>query len=93
MLTIVLFYLGFDTTMQSLTFILFMIAHHNDVAELLLEEIQRKDLLDTYHDLNGTKYLDAVIKESIRLYPPAPFLSRVLGEDTVLGEQFNEIYF
>lgn len=72
---------GFDTTMTAITFILFMIANYSDVQQRLHEEIQS---LNGEHDYN-LNYLDAVIKESLRLYPPVPFIGRLLGEETEIG--------
>lgn len=68
---------GFDTTMTAITFVLFMIASHKDVQKRLYEEIVSGD--------DKSVYLDAVIKETIRLYPSVPFIGRVLGEDTIIG--------
>lgn len=73
---------GFDTTMTAITFILFMIANHSEVQQRLYEEIQTVTDKDDYNDL---KYLDSVIKESLRLYPPVPVIGRVLGEETEIG--------
>ncbi|KAJ6645533.1 putative cytochrome P450 4ac1 [Pseudolycoriella hygida] len=70
---------GFDTTMTAITFILFMLASHQDVQQRLYEEIHSVVHKDDY---NHCKYLDCVIKETIRLYPPVPFIGRVLGEET-----------
>lgn len=75
---------GFDTTMTAITFILFAIANHEDVQKQLYEEIASVDGDKNYNNL---KYLDAVIKESLRMYPPVPFIGRLLGEDTVIGNQ------
>lgn len=76
---------GFDTTMTAITFILFAIANHEDVQQKLYEEIIAHDGKSNFNNLT---YMDAVIKESLRLYPPVPFIGRVLGEDTVIGEWF-----
>ncbi|KAJ7031138.1 cytochrome P450 [Mycena alexandri] len=67
---------GRDTTAATLTYSVYMLAEHPDIAERL-----RKEILDTvgsskmptYDDLRGMKYLRAFINETLRLYPPVPF--------------------
>lgn len=74
---------GHDTTSIALTFILFLFAHHPEAQDRILEEIQ--DVLSSkdkktlsMSDLNDMKYLDRVIKECLRIYPPVPFISRTV---------------
>lgn len=43
----------------------------------------------TMRDLGEMKLLERVLKESLRLYPSVPFISRYLDEDTQLGECFT----
>lgn len=73
---------GFDTTMTAITFILFMIANHNEVQQRVYEEIL---MMNGNGGSDEHSYMDAVIKETLRLYPPVPFFGRVLREDTVIG--------
>lgn len=57
--------------MTAITFILFAISQHSEVQEQLFEEIKS---IGTDNDYSKAKYLDAVIKESMRLYPPVPII-------------------
>jgi len=40
----------------------------------------------TYKDFQQMKYIEMVIKETLRLFPPLPFLGRKLDEDMKIGE-------
>jgi len=75
-----------DTTANSICRILHLLAQNPKAQQRLREEIiearQGTDL--SYDDLNQLPYLDAVLRETLRLYPPATLLSREALEDTVL---------
>jgi cytochrome P450 len=43
------------------------------------------DRSPTVKDLNEMKYLERVVKESLRLYPSVPVVSRRLQEDLDIG--------
>ena len=69
---------GLETTAHSLSYTLYCIATHPEVqAEILQELIQIKLIPKTgprpsqlkHHHLTQLRYLDAVLKESMRMYP------------------------
>ena len=81
---------GHDTTATGLLFIFFLLGQHKDVQQRVYEEI--KSLVDasggeplSTADFNSMNYTDRVIRESMRLYPPVPFISRDLTEDVQLA--------
>lgn len=85
---------GHDTTSAAMTFTLLLLAHHPEAQERIFEDIQ--EVLEngnktelTIDDFNQMDYLDRVIKESLRLYPPVPFISRELSEDLLQDGVFT----
>lgn len=83
---------GHDTTSAALTFILFLLASHEDVQQKVYEEIRSvyvqndKKPLEIAH-YNSMAYTDRVIKECLRLYPPVSFISRESSEEI---QYYNE---
>ncbi|KAI0355873.1 cytochrome P450 [Trametes cingulata] len=76
-----------DTTSSALSMILFLLAQHVDVQTRLREELhaachEGRDL--EYDELVSLPYLDAVCRETLRLYPMAPYRFRETREDVVL---------
>lgn len=68
---------------------LYCLAKHPDIQKKVFEEqksIFRNDMArdPTGQDLNKMKYLEAVIKESIRTIPTVPKIGRQLQHDLVL---------
>ncbi|KAG2003363.1 cytochrome P450 [Coprinopsis cinerea AmutBmut pab1-1] len=76
-----------DTTSGALLRILWLLCKHRDVQSKLREEIReaRKNnrYLD-YDELASLPYLDAVCRETLRLYPPVSTLMRECRADSVL---------
>nr|ABF06546.1 CYP4BD1 [Ips paraconfusus] len=78
---------GHDTTSSAITFCLLMLATHPRVQDKVMAE--QKEILEgdlklahpTSKELSQMKYLENVIKETLRLYPSVPLFSRKLGED------------
>jgi len=72
-----LFVAGHETTANALTWTWYLLAKHPDIARRLRDELTADP---------DSPYLDAVLSESLRLYPPAWILGRdALRELDVLG--------
>jgi cytochrome P450 len=77
----------FETCQNALIWTLFLLAQHPRVAGELLDELQTglADGTPILHDIAQLPWLDAVIKESMRILPPAPMQARVAQQDTSIG--------
>ncbi|PSN43039.1 Cytochrome P450 4C1 [Blattella germanica] len=76
---------GHDTTGAALSWALRLLGLNRDVQEKVYDELegifQGSDRVPTMKDLNSMKYLERVIKESLRKFPSVPIIGRVLKED------------
>ncbi len=90
---------GHDTTACSLTWTMLLLANHPEYQEKAFQE-QRELFGDDLgkadvkmEQLSQMRYLEAVLKESLRLYPSVPVLGRTLaeGEEMVIdGEKVGQ---
>lgn len=82
---------GHDTTSVGICWALFLIGLHDEAQERIFSELKEifgdDERAATYHDLNEMKYLERVLKESLRLYPSVPNISRKMNEDIEIGEE------
>ncbi|KAJ4433396.1 hypothetical protein ANN_15655 [Periplaneta americana] len=80
---------GHDTTSAGMCWALYMLGLHPEVQAKAFEEQERvfqgSTRSVTMKDLSEMKYLEQVIKESLRLYPSVPFIGRLLNEDIEIG--------
>ncbi|XP_046565423.1 cytochrome P450 3A21-like [Haliotis rubra] len=80
--SITFFIAGYETTASTLTFISHCLAMNPDVQEKAYNEI--KEMLGneepTYENIGKLKYLDNVISETLRLYPPGYLITRSVSE-------------
>ncbi|KAH6909122.1 cytochrome P450 [Coprinopsis sp. MPI-PUGE-AT-0042] len=75
---------GMDTTSSALCRFLWLLAKHQDAQDRLRKEIRtaKKEYGQlNYDQLVALPYLDAVCRETLRLYPPVPIVTRTALED------------
>ncbi|HEY9640015.1 MAG TPA: cytochrome P450 [Coleofasciculaceae cyanobacterium] len=83
----VIFVAGHETSANALTWTLFLLSQHPQVAADLLDELQAVLHGDapTVGQLTQLPLLERVIKESMRVLPPVPWNGRVTSQPTELG--------
>ncbi|CAL5224619.1 g7335 [Coccomyxa viridis] len=96
-----LFFAGIDTTGHTGTFFLYMVSQHPEVEAKILAELDSLELSITpqrphprkmtYADVNQLTYLQATIKEVLRMYPPVGIGQIRVAEkhDIVLGGKLH----
>ncbi len=84
---ITLFVGGFDTPALALSWTWYLLSLHQECARKLADEVDAvvNGRALGMKDLAALPYAQSVIKESMRLYPPAWLLSREAIEDTSIG--------
>ncbi|CAO1377861.1 unnamed protein product [Diamesa serratosioi] len=80
---------GHDTTAAGSSFVLCMLGVHQDIQEKVMQEQRQifggSDRDPTFADTIDMKYLERVILETLRLYPPVPIIARKVYEDVKLN--------
>lgn len=76
---------GHDTTAAAMNWALYLLGSYPEVQKKLDNELDevfgQSNRPATLADLKKLKYLECVIKETLRLFPPVPFFARNLTED------------
>ena len=85
--SITAFFAGHETTARTMTFAWYALAAHPEVAERLHAELDQVlgGRPPTVDDLRALPYTLQVVKETLRLYPAAPFYVRDAVEADTLG--------
>ena len=87
---ITLFAAGHETSSNALTWTLFLLSQHPRVLQRLQQEVDQVlgDRTPTFDDLPKLKYTLQVLKEAMRLYPPAYAVGReAIADDVILGHR------
>jgi cytochrome P450 family 3 subfamily A len=75
---------GYETTASTLTLITYNLACHPEIQEKLIEEVDKcieRHGGVNYESVFDNEYLDMVIEETMRMYPPATRIDRVCSKD------------
>jgi cytochrome P450 len=86
--SITTFFAGHETTARTMTFAWYALATNPEAADKLHAELDRvlEDRVPTLDDLHKLPYTLQVIKEVLRLFPPAPFYIR----DAIARDQLGD---
>ncbi|XP_021108186.1 cytochrome P450 3A14 [Heterocephalus glaber] len=82
---------GYDTTSNTLSFIMHMLATHPDAQKKLQQEIDTtlpNKAFPTYDVMMEMEYLDMVVHETLRLYPIANRIERMCKKDVEINGMF-----
>jgi cytochrome P450 len=84
----VLFLAGHETSANSLTWTLFILSQQEEIAEVLRREANAaaSGRWLTFEEVQRLRLTRQVVLESLRLYPPAGFLTRISARSTTLGD-------
>ncbi|XP_041981026.1 cytochrome P450 6k1-like [Aricia agestis] len=75
---------GFETSSATLTYIIYQLTHSPDVQEKLYQELLEAKEKHGYKldaIVAESTYMDCIIKETLRIFPPMAWLDRVALED------------
>ncbi|BES92688.1 cytochrome P450 [Nesidiocoris tenuis] len=81
---------GHDTTASAVNFCLYELGRHPEIQEKAYQEqleiFGDDDREITLSDMQNMNYLDRFVKETLRLYPSVPYISRTITEDIHLKD-------
>lgn len=82
---------GHDTTASGMSFALYCLAYNEEIQNTVVQE-QKEIFLDdpnrpvTFRDFQEMRYLEMVIKETLRMFPSVPYYARKTVEDVPYGK-------
>lgn len=85
---------GHDTTAAGSSFVLCLLGVHKNIQAKVYDELYEifgnSDRPVTFADTLHMKYLERVILESLRMYPPVPVIARKLKKDVMICKNIFE---
>ena len=80
------FFAGYETSARSMSYAWYALGNHPIVRAKLHEELDREmgDAVPTLDTLKRLPYTLRVIKETLRLFPPAPMYAKDVSDDDVI---------
>nr|XP_049464510.1 probable cytochrome P450 9f2 [Anopheles coluzzii] len=93
---LIFFLAGFDTIATLMSFIVYEITLAPEIQQRLYEEIQQvSESMGggslTYDALQGMRYLDMVVSETLRKWPPAPSTDRLCNQDFRITDERDNV--
>ncbi|MEO7109192.1 MAG: cytochrome P450, partial [Polyangiaceae bacterium] len=84
---VTMFVAGHETTANALAFAVMLLGDHPDVDARAYAEIEKalNGKSPTAEDVPKLPFLEAIVKETMRLYPPAHIIGREATRDVTLG--------
>lgn len=76
-----------ETTAALASWTILLLSENPDWWYLLKKEAEEAGPVQSYEDVRSLRVLDAVINESLRLYPPAWLIPRIARVDTSVGNR------
>ncbi|XP_022913137.2 cytochrome P450 4d8-like [Onthophagus taurus] len=85
---------GFDTTTYTISFLLYNLSKNPKIQEKVFNEIvsilgDNRNEFISFEKLKEMKYIDLVIKESLRIYTTGQMFSRYLLEDVKISDEIT----
>ncbi|RZB38957.1 p450 domain containing protein [Asbolus verrucosus] len=81
----IFFLAGFETSSTTMTFTLYELAKNQHIQQKMREEIEsvltKHNGKFSYDAIQDMKYMNQVLNETLRKYPPVPFITRLCVKD------------
>jgi cytochrome P450 len=81
---------GYETTANTLAQTVYLLCKHKDKERVLINEIDRleqQEEEETSSELKSHVYVEACVKEALRMVGPGAFLARLASRDTEVGKR------